>query len=53
MSNLQKVIYISQTDYETLLNGGSVTRNGRTLIGINPNYIYITDSTPISAIAGL
>ena len=54
MSNyLQKVIYLSQEDYETLLGGGSITRNGRTLTGINSNYIYITDETPISAIEGL
>ena len=54
MSNyLEKVIYLSQSDYETLLGGGSITRNGRTLTGINSNYIYITDETPISAIEGL
>ena len=53
MSYLEKIIYISQTDYETLLGGGSITRNDRTLTGINPNYIYITDETNISDIAGL
>lgn len=53
---LEKIIYLSQEDYETLLsnNGtGTVTKNGRTLTGINPNYIYITDETDISTITGL
>lgn len=54
MSNyLQKIIYLSQSDYETLVGGGSVTHGGQTLTGINSNYIYITDETPISAIEGL
>lgn len=54
MSNyLEKVIYLSQNDYETLLGGGSITRNGRTLTGINTNYIYITNETDISTITGL
>ncbi len=54
MSNyLEKIIYLSQSDYETLLNGGSITRNGRTLTGINTSYIYITDETDMSTIAGL
>ena len=56
MSNyLQKIIYLSQSDYETLLGGGSITstRNGRTLTGLDPNYIYITDETDISTITGL
>lgn len=54
MSNyLQKIIYLSQSDYETLLGGGSITRNGRTLTGLNPNYIYITDETDITTISGL
>lgn len=54
MSNfLEKVIYLSQADYETLLGGGTITRNGRTLTGLNPNYIYITDETDMSTITGL
>lgn len=54
MSNfLDKVIYLSQDDYEILLDGGSVTKNGRTLTGINNNYIYITDKTDMSTIEGL
>lgn len=54
MSNyLQKIIYLSQSDYDTLVGGGSITRNGRTLNGIDPNYIYITNETPIGTIAGL
>ena len=54
MSNyLEKIIYLSQDDYDTLLDGGSVTKNGRTLTGINPNYIYITNQTDIEAINGL
>ena len=50
---LEKIIYLSQADYETLLSGGTVTRNGRTLTGINANYIYVTDETDISKISGL
>lgn len=54
MSNyLEKVVYLTTTDYEILLGGGSITKNGRTLTGINPNYIYITDTTSIDAIEGL
>ena len=60
MSNyLEKIIYLSQSDYNTLLNGGpngspgTITKNGRTLTGINPNYIYITDETDITTISGL
>lgn len=50
---LEKIIYLSQEDYDTLLGGGTVTKNGRTLSGINPNYIYVTDETNISNITGL
>ena len=54
MSNfLEKVIYLSQSDYETLLDGGTITRNGRTLTGINNNYIYVTNETDITTITGL
>lgn len=45
MSNyLEKIIYLSQEDYTTLLGGGTVTKNNRTLTGIDPNYIYITNN---------
>lgn len=54
MSNyLEKIIHLTQSDYEILLNGGSVTHGGRTLTGINPNYIYITDTTSMETIDGL
>ena len=41
---LQKIIYLSQNDYDTLEGGGSVTHNNTTLTGLNPSYIYITDT---------
>lgn len=45
MSNyLQKIIYLSQSDYEILANGGSITYGNRTLQGLEPDYIYITDN---------
>lgn len=50
---LQRIIKLSQADYETLANGGSVTHNGLTLTGIDPKYIYITDETDMSSISGL
>lgn len=54
MSNfLQGIVYLTQSDYETLLGGGSITKNGTTYTGINPNYVYITDETSISSITGL
>lgn len=54
MSNyLEKVIYLTQDDYDTLAAGGTITRNGRSFTGLNPNFIYITDSTEISAVNGL
>lgn len=54
MSNfLQGIIYLSQSDYETLLNGGSITKNGTTYTGINPNYMYVTNETSISSVTGL
>lgn len=42
---LEKIVYLSQADYNTLLNGNSVTRNGITLSGLDDNYLYITDGT--------
>lgn len=44
MSNyLQKIIYLSQSDYNTLAGGGTVTKNGTTLTELNDNHIYFTD----------
>ena len=45
---LQKIVYLSQNDYETLASGTesspqSVTKNGVTLTNLNNNYIYVTD----------
>lgn len=40
---LQKIVYLTQSQYETLAGGGSITANGTTLTGINENWIYITD----------
>lgn len=41
MANLEKVIYINETDYSTLLNGGSITKGGTT---------YTYDSTALYVI---
>lgn len=44
MSNyLQKIIYLTQTDYNTLANGGTVTHGSITLTGLESDYIYLTD----------
>ena len=40
---LQKIVYLSQSDYATLAGGGSVTRNGTTLTGINDDYRDVSD----------
>lgn len=40
---LKKIVYLTQSQYETLAGGGSITANGTTLTGINENWIYITD----------
>lgn len=40
---LQKIIYLSQDDYDSVLSGTSINRNGITLNSIDDNNIYITD----------
>jgi len=45
VSNLEKIVKLSESDYSTLSGGGSVTRNGVTLTGINNSYLYVTEST--------
>ena len=45
---LQKVIYLTQGDYNTLASGTenspqSITKNGITLTNLNDNYLYVTD----------
>lgn len=42
---LEKIVYLSQSDYNTLANGGSITRNGITLNSLEDDYLYITDGT--------
>ena len=41
MSNLNRIIYLSEADYQTLINAGTITKEGRT-ITYNANDIYIT-----------
>ena len=41
MSNLQRIIYLSKSEYETLLANNTITKNGRTII-YNANDLYIT-----------
>lgn len=41
MSNLQRIVYLSNTEYATLLSEGTITKNGRTLT-YNANDLYIT-----------
>ena len=46
MANLQKIIYLSAAEYQTLLDEGSITKNGRT-ITYNDNDLYITPDTGV------
>ena len=39
--NLQKIIKLTQNQYETLSNGGSITYQGVTYQGLNDNYLYL------------
>ena len=45
MSNLQRIIYLSASDYDDLINSAntpkSITKNGRTIV-YNENDLYIT-----------
>ena len=40
---LEKIVYLTQSDYDTVLNGGSITKNGHTINSLNDNYLYITE----------
>ena len=40
-SNLQKIIKLTQTQYNTLSSGGSITYQGVTYTGLNDNYLYL------------
>lgn len=40
---LQKIIYLSEDSYQSLAMNNSIEKNGITLTGIDPNYIYITE----------
>lgn len=44
MANLQRIIYLSATEYTTLITDGSITKNGRTIV-YNDNDLYITPET--------
>ena len=44
MANLQRIIYLSATEYATLIADGSITKNGRTIV-YNDNDLYITPET--------
>lgn len=47
MGNLQQIVYLSKDEYNTLLNDGEITKNGRT-ITYNENNLYMTpESTAI------
>lgn len=39
--NLNRIIYLSETDYAELIAEGSITKGGRTIV-YNDNDIYIT-----------
>lgn len=41
MGNLQRIIYLEQEDYDTLVDQGSITKGGRTIV-FNDNDLYIT-----------
>ena len=47
MSRLEKIVYLTKSQYNTLNTGGTTTVGGTTLNGINDDYIYIT-SDPFS-----
>lgn len=46
MANLQRIIYLSATEYATLIEDGSITKNGRTIV-YNDNDLYITPETGV------
>lgn len=46
MGNLNRVVYLTQEDYDTLRAEGSVTKNGKTLT-FNQNDLYVTSSTSV------
>ena len=49
---LNKIIYLSQTDYDSLAAGTSVTHGGVTLTGLEDDIIYLTDGTITAADLG-
>lgn len=54
MSKLKSIIYLTQSDYTTLSNGGTVTKNGHTLTGIDEDCIYITtDQASVEDLTGI
>ena len=54
MSKLKSIIYLTQSDYTTLSNGGTITKSGHTLTGIDEDCIYITtDQASIEDLTGV
>lgn len=41
MSNLQRIVYLTAVEYQSLVTDGSITKNGRT-ITYSDNDLYIT-----------
>ena len=41
--NLQRIVYLSETEYQSLVSNGSITKGGRTLT-YDQNDLYITPS---------
>ena len=50
--NLQKIIKLTSTQYESLFNGGSITYQGITYTGLNDNYLYLIQEEDIAYSAG-
>lgn len=46
MGNLNRVIYLTNADYQTLIDNGTITKNGRTIV-YNENDLYVTPGDPI------
>ena len=46
--NLQKIIKLTASQYETLSNGGSITYQGVTYTGLNDNYLYLIQEDGIT-----
>jgi len=42
--NLQRIIYLSEAEYETLVSDGTITKDNRTIV-YSENDLYITPST--------